>query len=143
MIVQHFRNSEKLISVEKNGSFCKQNNLLMKEPSSGFYIENELNEILVFYFYKNVSFLQFKGIKIMFFGSDVKLDCFQINNNSWIIECEQFELKIKFCYTPYFYDPFDDDNETDVNFGLWLLELKKDPFRYNRVKSSFSKRNWL
>ena len=140
MIVQHFRNSDKLISIEKNGSVIKRDSLPINEPSSGFYIENDSDEILLFFFHQNSSFLQFKEVKIKFFGSNVRFDCFQTDTNKWRIYCEESDLKFNFLYTPYFFDPFDDDNETDVNFGLWLLELKKDPFRYDRVKQAFSKK---
>jgi hypothetical protein len=71
----------------------------------------------------------------------VRFDCSKIDTNKWRIYCEESDLKFNFLFTPYFFDPFDDDNETDVNFGLWLLELKKDPFRYDRVKQAFSKKH--
>ena len=141
MIVQHFRNSEKLISIEKNGEIIKRDSLAINEPSSGFYIENDGDEILLFFFHQNVSFLQCKGIKIKFFGSNVRFDCSKTDTNKWRIYCEESDLKFNFLYTPYFFDSFDDDNETDVNFGLWLLELKKDPSRYDRVKQAFSKKH--
>jgi hypothetical protein len=83
-------------------------------------------------------FLQFNGVKIKFFGSNARIDCSKTDTSRWRIYCEESDLKFNFFYTPYFFDSFDDDNETDVNFGLWLLELKKDPFRYDRVKQAFS-----
>jgi hypothetical protein len=49
--------------------------------------------------------------------------CSQLNEKEWVFECLSANNGFRFIYEPYIYDSYDDDDETDVNFGLWLMSI--------------------
>ena len=89
----------------------------------GFYIEGVNGDILMLYVENGVPIIRYDNVKYNFIDKELKCSCKLVNKEIWGVECQFRNDSFRFFYKPYTYDPYDDDGESDVNFGLWLIEL--------------------
>jgi len=111
--------------------------LLPKEDkfgnTNGFYSNGVKGDILMFYVEGNKPIIQYGDKVCEILDEETKFSCYQINEQEWCFECLSPNNSFLFTYMPYVYDPYDDDDESDVNFGLWLMSLIQDIEKLNRV----------
>lgn len=101
-------------------SYSKKNKIGLTD---GLYFEGVQNDILMYYKQNNEHKIEYKGKVYSISENQLTFDCKQLNEKEWVFECISVNNEFRFIYEPYVYDPYDDDDETDVNFGLWLMSV--------------------
>ncbi|GEM_PF-6382130 len=132
MIVVKFRKCDAIIDISKNNKkeIYFDSSDWSEYKTSGFYSKSIDGEILIFVVIKELPYLIFKDEKYPFIKDHVNLSLKEKENNIWELIINN---KSKFKYKPYIYFPNDDDSESDVNFGLWLMSLYKNDDMLKRV----------
>ena len=137
-----FRRANKILSIDALNNFCYKNLFSSEQDeleshlkgenkyqTNGYYQGGINDDILCFYVIKGKPYLRLDDFVFDFSGCT--FSCREIDEKgNWKINFHSFNRL--FIYKPYFFDPFDDD-EIDVNFGLWLMSLSKDKNKLNRV----------
>lgn len=99
----------------------------------GFYFEGIQNDVLMFYEENEKPKIRYKEKVYVLSDKKLKFNCNQLNEKEWFFECLSSNNGFRFIYKPYVYDPYDDDDETDVNFGLWLMSILQNPDKLKRA----------
>jgi len=105
---------------------------------NGFYYEGIHGDILIFYVENNDFFLRYKKTKCKLLNRNLKFKCYQINKNIWVFECLYSKNGFKFVYKSYTFDPYDDYDETEVNFGLFIISVLKNEDKQKHMLKVFS-----
>lgn len=121
MYVLNFRKCDKVININ-NSLLLEENYCKDSMTTHGFYFKGFNNDFLSLYI-KEFK-LHVKHNQKTYEVTD-RLNFKIINDNLfWNIKClVRDELEIDFKYKPYIYYPEDEDSETDVNFGLWIMSI--------------------
>lgn len=101
--------------------------------TNGFYFEGIQNDFIMFYVENKVPKIRYEGEVYKLLDKSLKFNCNQLNEKEWFFECISLNNGFRFIYKPYVYDPYDDDDESDVNFGLWLVSILQCPDKLKKI----------
>jgi hypothetical protein len=105
---------------------------------NGSYTVGVNNDILMFFVINGILKIKYKELVYDLLDDKLEYKCNQIAEKEWVFECISSNNGFKFYYQAYTYCPFDDIDETDVNFGLWLISILKNRDRLNHTIKAFS-----
>lgn len=100
----------------------------------GFYCLGISGDVLSIYVDSNDLVLSFNTIKKNFKECKTLVQLVNSEENLWILEIEKkpSENVVIFEYKAFNYYPEDDDEEEDVNFGLWVVSILNDKEKRKR-----------
>lgn len=107
----------------------------------GYYFKGLEDDILLLYVINGEIRLRFKHSDFKLLDNSITFKCTELNDNNWVFECYSENDCFHFTYKPYAYAEWDDEDITDVNYGLFILLLLKDTNRrdhfinHNNIKT--------
>ena len=136
MIIKHFRNSNKYINLRLSAEneFFADDSII----SDGFYINGIDNKKLFFFYNERIPFVLINELRYELLDSNVTFKVLKKNEKESVFICSNESEINEFTYEPFFLCELEDEEEYDVDFGLWLLKLKNDPDFYSRVEFGFT-----
>ena len=131
MKLAEFRSFSKVIDIEECLFIEKEKDEL--DIVWGLYFKGVKGDYLSFYVLNKKAYLKYNYNESEEFDIVIFNKCILLSEYEWRLTFRLGIEKIIFDYKTFYLDEVDGEDKTDVNFGLWLLSLKFEKDKLERV----------